>query len=118
MKAWATDKGQAVQQWSVRQETTKYKSWTLPLYIYQTQDIPETHVEFEQLEERCEQDNVQIHDDIHVESNDKEGQERDFDQTPEHDVEMKLKLESWKHCYNLWKILLLVVEDLSRCLPG
>ena len=38
MREWARNNGKTVQQRTVRQETTKYRSGTLPLNMYQTEE--------------------------------------------------------------------------------
>ena len=46
MIEWATTNGKTVRQRSVRQETTMFKSGTLPLIIYRTSDYPKDKVSF------------------------------------------------------------------------
>ena len=47
MREWARDNGKSVRQRTVRQETTKYKSGTLPLNMYQSEEQIGEKVKFE-----------------------------------------------------------------------
>ena len=40
MRSWARDNGKCVRQRTVRQETTKFKAGTLPLNMYEQNEIP------------------------------------------------------------------------------
>ena len=47
MREWARDNGQSVRQRTVRQETTKYKSGTLPLNMHQSEEQIGEKVKFD-----------------------------------------------------------------------
>ena len=47
MREWARDNGKSVRQRTVRQETTKYKSGTLPLNMYQSEEQTGEKVKFD-----------------------------------------------------------------------
>ena len=47
MREWARDNGKSVSQRTVRQETTKYKSGTLPLNLYQSEEQIGEKVKFD-----------------------------------------------------------------------
>ena len=47
MREWAGDNGKSVRQRTVRQETTKYKSGTLPLDMYQSEEQIGEKVKFD-----------------------------------------------------------------------
>ena len=47
MREWARDNGKSVRQRTVSQETTKYKSWTLPLNMYRSEEQIGEKVKFD-----------------------------------------------------------------------
>ena len=55
MREWARNNGKTVRQRTVRQETTKYKSGTLPLNMYQTEEQVGEKLQFDRASEEREE---------------------------------------------------------------
>ena len=72
MTAWAMEVGKPVRQRSARQETTKKKCGTLPLYMYRQEltigdDVPDIPEHLETDEDEEPEDDVLEHDDDDLE---------------------------------------------------
>ena len=63
MREWARNNGKTVQQRTVRQETTKYKSGTLPLNMYQTEEQIGEKLQFDGASEDREEGQEEIEGD-------------------------------------------------------
>ena len=55
MREWARNNGKTVRERTVRQETTKYKSGTLPLHMYQTEEQIGEKLQFDVASEEREE---------------------------------------------------------------
>ena len=74
MLEWAENNGKAIRQWTVRQETSKFKAGTLPLNMYATSAQSTEKVIIEHVE------------DHHEESEHDEEQESEYDTESESDL--------------------------------
>ena len=63
IKEWARNNGKTVRQRTVRQETTKYKSDTLPLNMYQTEEQIGEKLQFDGASEDREEGQEEIEGD-------------------------------------------------------
>ena len=58
MREWARNNGKTMRQRTVRQETTKYKSGTLPLNMYKTEEEIGEKLEFDRASEEREEASI------------------------------------------------------------